>query len=902
MPGLDQTESTDVTVAADQSFDYSEIGSHTSFDYLPTPHYLSDGTVWTPEEFDDDGSLDLSPLSEAAREALLEIDMTFAKGDVAPRRIEIEQAWKARHYNRGYQFLLHNRNGGWTMPGTGTNYGAWNQQLMANMYSTNIVGEKCEILVAALAKDMPRLEFFPVNPDNGPDQDMAEVSDDLKEIWAKNNNLMQLIRDAAGYFCTDDRCLLWTTYTLNGELYGYEDDEEPLVPEDEQQPPTTPDDSEGGTEYQIENDSVVPDVQRKPRGRVITRALGKLEHKVPIIVDDVTQMGVLFLCEDKDEATARAMLPWMKEKIHGGGDGTGETELDRIARENVRQAVPGQYVTGDSLNRHTVVKHTYIRPQMFYDAKVKDEVREELLEKFPDGAKLVKAATEFAYVRNECMDDHCTVGHPLSGSGQNRRALLDSLLPIQDYINELVSLSLDFAKRTVPKKWFDSEAFNMEAMKKQNNVPGTSGPFQRQPGVPVDQLVFVEPVPAPQPWLITYIQWIITSLSEQISGALPSLFGAAITGQVGSEGVATQRDQAMQRVGSPWKELMGMFASTARQAVMLQAQCANKDINDVIPGKGRVSIKLNKMKGSVLCYNESNPEFPQSWAQKQTMLKEVLDMAMAAGAGSDIYKLVYAPKNLKFIKAGLGLKDFEIAGAASVEKQEAEMQVLLRSGPLPNPAKVQGMRALMAAQQQVAQWQAAAQQGLATPAMLQMLQQAPQMLQQAEQQVQQMPDEISTVPVRQDDSEAHDIEADVVFDWANGPNGRKFANGTPEQKAAFANALLHRTEHMQMATKIAQQKAAAAAPPPQPPKVSFSSNVKDLPPDEAAKVVMAGGIPALPADFQQVKTVDNNLDLQKKILPDIVTAPLEHGKPSNEPEPVSSGGKNPGSTSPGRTQ
>src|SRR5262249_23269370 len=146
MPNLDQTGSRDVPVV-DDSFDPSEIGQNCTFDYVPEPHYLSDGNVWVPDEFEDDGMRDLSPLSEDAKMALMQIDLTFSKVDVAPRRIEIEQSWKARHYDRGYQYLLHNRNGGWTMPGTGTNYGAWNQQLMSNLYQTNVYGEKSEIIV-----------------------------------------------------------------------------------------------------------------------------------------------------------------------------------------------------------------------------------------------------------------------------------------------------------------------------------------------------------------------------------------------------------------------------------------------------------------------------------------------------------------------------------------------------------------------------------------------------------------------------------------------------------------------------------------------------------------------------------------------------------------------------------
>jgi hypothetical protein len=887
---LNETGKTDLDISEqpEGSFDFTKIGQDAAFDWTPEPHYFAND-VWVPEEFEDDSIAprDVSPLSEDARAALMTLDMVLAKADVAPRRIEIEQAWKALHYDRGYQFLLRHRNGGWTLPATGTGYGPSDQKANAQAYSTNVYGEKKEIIVAALSREVPRVEFFPTNPDHAPDVDMSEVADDLKEIWAKNNNLHNILRDCSGIFYNEDRAVLWTRYELNGDAYGYEEPGEPTVPENEQTPPDTPTDDSGDQQYRIQNESPVDQpAPRRPRGRTKTTALGKLDAKVPIYVDTVSEMPGISLNFDYDVSVVKARYFWMRDKIRGGGDGTGETELDRIARENVRQAVPGQYVTGDSINRHCVEKHTYIRRSMFYDAEVKEEVRQELLDKFPDGAKLVKAATEFVYARNECIDDHITVGHPFPGKGQNRRSLGDSLLPIQDYINELVSLALDFAKRTVAKKWMDSEAFNVEALKTQNNVPGSIGPFQRQPGVPTSELIFIEPTPAPQPWLITWIQWIITSLSEQISGALPSLFGAQITGQVGSEGVATQRDSAMQRIGCPWNELQAMFACAARQAVMLTAKCANKDISDVIPGKGRpINIKLNQLKGSVLCYPESNPEFPESWSQRETRVMELVDAALNSPS-TEFAKIILDPKNLKAIKSAIRMPDFVIKGAATVEKTEAELELLLRSGPVPNPQKLQAQAALQQSQEGMQALGAKVQQGIPlAPEEQQQAQQGPQMLSQLQQMMQGLPDEIASIQAAQDESEDHETAMGVLFDWMNGANGRKFKYGRPEQQAAFQNVYLYWQDHKQVLAKLA---AANAPPPPiKPPSISIAAD--KMPSDVQSQIVQAAGLQAPPSSFADHASQNMNRTLATKIIPDqIYLAGLHKDEPTpkgGEPQP-----------------
>jgi hypothetical protein len=843
--------------------DFSQVGQDCAFDFTPQPMY-TETDVWVPEEFDDDPSnaRDVSPLSESARSALMDLDMIFDQSDVAPRRIEIMQDWKAEHYDRGYQFLLWHRSQGWTMPGGGTGYGAGEQKQTAQLYHTNVYGEKKEIIVAALAREVPRVEFFPANPKHPPDQSMADIADDLKDIWAKNNNLQKLLQDAAGEFWNGGRTLFWTRYELNGDLYGYDDPDEPTVPETEANPPQEPIGDEGSTEYEEENESPVDSkAKRKPRGRAITTCIGKLGQKVPIYVDCQGHMGGVTIYEDKDVAIARSQFPWMRDKIKGGGDGTGETDLARIARENVRQAVSGQYVTGDSINRHTVVKHTYLRRSMFYDENVKDDVREELLDKFPDGVLLVKAGTEFCFARNECMDDHLEIGHPFPGKGQNRRSLGESLLPIQDYINEMVMLTLDFAKRTVPKKWMDHQAFAVDTIKSQNNIPGSIGPFERQPGVAVDQLIFIEPTPTPQPYLVTWVQWLITNLSEQISGALPSLFGAPITGQVGSEGVAIQRDQALQRVGCPWNSLQAMFASAARQAAMLTARCANKDIEDVIPGRGTISIKLNDMKGSVLCFPESNPEFPESWAQKEQRVTPIVDMALKSPDAA-MSQMILDPTNLKEIRSILRLKGFNIKGSESVEMQEAELEILLRSTPQPNPKKIKMEQLLKKATEGMAQHVLNQQNGTITPEEQQQMQKAPAMMTMLEQQIQALPDMISTVPVRDDGSQNNSIHADICWKWMNSPDGRKFANGNEKQKQAFANVHLHWMEETAAAKKNAPK------PPQPPPKVSFNVPADKMPPQEQAAIMTAGGIPSNPTDFEQHDEVDANREIQKKIVPD----------------------------------
>ena len=838
--------------------------------------------VYAPFDY---SSEPFAELSEEAQQTLLQLDQIAARTDVAARRLEVEQAWEAIHFDRGYQHLLRGKQGGWILPGQTTGFGANQQQINNSTYDTNVYGPKGDIIVAALSREVPKVEFFPSNPEYGPDIIAAEEAENFKMIWARNNNLHQLLVDTARIFWNEDRVLMWTRYELNGQEYGYEDmDTAPTVPEDRLNPPPAEPTGQDAlddilnsetslasdTETEGDDENIAAPV-RKPLGREVTTVHGKLDHKVPIAVDSLKDMQFVQIFEDLDVVIAKAKFPWIADKIKPGTDKVSESELDRIARENTRQAVLGAYVTGDSFARHITVKHTWFRPSMFMDEKADDAVRAELLEKFPDGCLLVKAGPEYAFSRNESMDDHIVIGHPWSGKGQNRRSMGDALISVQKRINDWVDLLDDFFKRTVPKKWYNAEAFDLEAMKKNPNVPGTSGPFQVQPGLTTrDQYMFVEETPQPQAALADFIKWFISGLSEEISGALPSLFGAAV-GEETVGNAVIQRDQALQRVGCPWNSVQDMFAQAARQAVKCAAECRDgKQITQNIPvggGTGQakgetknVSVNTaNLAKGKVLCFAESNPAFPESWAQKEAKLMQLVDVAIQ---NPEMAQWLFSSQNLPVLAEGIRMKNFRVPGAASVTKQKYEFEILLRSGPQPNPQALEAKNALEQAQGGFQQAQQASQMsGQPLPPEMQG---AEQQMQQLEQAISTLPPLISTIPVAQDESENHAVESETCFDWMNSSEGQKFKYGAPKQKEAYENVHLHWQEHTAMAKKI----AAANAPPQEAKPASMSIPIDKMPTAVAIQALAKDGIQATPEDFEQHQKQQLNDAVAKKTIPD----------------------------------
>jgi hypothetical protein len=831
--------------------------------YAPFPY--------SPEPF--------AELSNGARLTLLALDDICTKVDVAARRMEVEQAWEALHFERGYQHLLRGKRGGWELPGGGQGKKA-NEKNHNSIYDTNVYGPKGDIICSALSREVPKVEFFPANPEWGPDKIAAEEADRFKDIWARNNNLHDLLTQCARIFWNEDRALMWTRYELNGQKYGFEEDTgTPSVPQNELDPPdreptgqhgqedfleVTESESDGGeTIDDLLTASGVGNGSKKPLGMEVTTAHGKLDHKVPISVDNFCEMTFVQLMLDYDVALVRGMFPWIASKITPGSDGESSTQLDRIARENVRQAVLGAYVTGDSLSRHTTVKYTWLRPAMFLDQSVGDESRAELMEAFPDGCLLARAGKEYAFSRNEKMDDHLVIGHPTPGKGQNRRSMGTALISIQKRINDWVDLLDDFFKRTVPKKWMNAEAFDMDAIRSEPNVPGSIGPFQPQPGLTTEsQYIMVEPTPQHQPALPDFIKWFITTLSEEISGALPSLFGNN-TGEPTVGSSVVQRDQALQRVGCPWNNIQDMFAVSAGQAVKCAAECRDgKDITQNLgEGRGNVTVNTaNLLGGNVLCYAEGNPSIPETEEQKAVKIMGMLDKAMTAPT-TPFAAWVFSPSNLAETASALRMKNYKVQGASSVTKQRCEFELLLRQGPMPNPQVVQMQQGLDKIKGEMTEH---VQNGGQVPP------EVMAMSQQVDQSAKALPQLVSTLPVAQDESENHVVEANECFEWMNSTEGQKFKHGTPQQRAGFENVHMHWMEHVAMAKKIAAQNQ----PPQKPPSESLSVDVSKMPPVVAVQALAKMGIQSTPAQFEQQQETALNHKVAGKAIPEALKQPI----------------------------
>jgi hypothetical protein len=780
-------------------------------------------------------------LTDDQKQAMHFLVTKHKKRDYPARLIEVIQAWEAALFYRGFQFLIPQRGGGWIIPGESTGYGPTMQMDLA-LLPTNIYSARAQMIIAALTRTVPTVRFMPQDALNDAAITASESADKFMKVISRNIDLILVQTDAARILWNDGRFGYWSRFVKDGQRFGWEEDDVPddLVPEDEpleagvssvetaagvetpeseetamesgeagateqsverseleenpaqetveQSDLEQPEEFEEETESEEEEEQEMPIAARTPRGQEVRSAHGKLEMKLsPMMANDLEDVDALDLEFEVDVARAKGMFPWIADDITGGSFGLDEGEISRLARQNVKLGMQSTYVTSSSMADDVTISRTWLRPCTLMEAK--EDVRDELIEMFPNGCLVVYAGKTFAYARNESMDDSWALGQAYSGDGQNRNAMGTSTLPIQKRLNNWLDLMNDFFVRAVPKKWMDNKVFNVEAIRGQTNVPGDIGAFKRVPGTPVTELILVEPQVLPPPTLADFIKEYSGPLAELLSGAYPALAGGDVGTADSGVAIATQRDSALGRLAPTWHSVKNAEATSSKQLVRWGAKCRDKSINEKIPGGEVISLEINDLKGNILCYAESDENFPETFTQKKNNFMQVFD---ASAKNPQLGEVFFNGSNLTFLKMMSGLKDIYIPQATSHVKQLGEIDLMLKTGKmLPNPIKMQAEEAL----------QKFVKLGV-----------DPAQLQAAQAQIQSLPDKVCSVAIDKDVDD-NKTEMDTTWQWLNSEEGRKMKKNRPD---AFANVRQHFLDH--------KQALAAIQTPPQgkPPSVSIS--------------------------------------------------------------------------------
>jgi hypothetical protein len=813
--------------------------------YVPgkiTPWMCSPEPIYGPDELGEYVS------------AIKQMSDNVNRTDAAARIWEVLQAWEMRLFRRNYQFLNVGWKGWGMFGGSSGTTGASILQTQNSMklFSCNVFGARHKKITALLSRVVPGTTISAVDDEDPMDQAASEETEKFLQVFLHQANLKHVVTKASGYMCTDGRVgfltytvadqTRWGTELPNRKEVVYDEPKsEGITPETEMDAQPSEEGEQGGASGSGDSDDAGQGSDEAPARREVTFVGGKLEWKVPLMADEEEEMGWCRYQHEVSVNKLKAQYPWIKDKIAAGGNVGGMDQIDRLARINVRLAVQASSSSGEAYKNDSTETVTFFRPSE-YEGIEDDEVRDLFVEMFPDGLEVWHAGGNLAFCRNARMSKRVKFIHPGPGDGQNREALLTNYLPLQKVLNANISLIDRYHRSAIPRRFAAEGPLDTQLMNSQANDPAkvTAVYLEGANGLKIPDLTGIENVPVPNDSIFTFVQWLIQGGPEAMDGVSQAAFGETDDGSA-DQGVfktnRMRRDQALQTLSMPWGALCEGICAISQQAVESAAENRIADFSASLPGQKKLKIEISKLQGSVLVQPESL-EIPQTLAEEEQQMGELL----AQSANVALYQqIMMDPRNLSVFAKFPSLSKLNLPGADQVEEQQGEFEILMRSGPVPNPqlAQIQQQLEPLMAQIQEGQTHPEAQTPEGQAAMQQLVSQASQLAQQA----QSLPPLVSTVPVAQDTSQNHMIHAAITLGMISSPTGRKLKYGDDEQKQIYQNVYLHWQEHMQMLKAL------------QPPKeMEFRGSVNidpsKFPPQAQSEMFQAMGLEVPPFSLQ----------------------------------------------------
>ncbi len=426
--------------------------------------------------------------------------------------------------------------------------------------------------------------------------------------------------------------------------------------------------------------------EQTPKSRQIIEFWGPLNVKIPASAQTIEQVGWLVFQRERHIAEVKAKYPKIRDLITGGE--SNDNTYERYARANFE-------LNGEYLTNYVTESLVWLRPWA-YELITNDEVRELLIENYPDGAYVVFENDIFAEACPSILDDHWTLSeNPLSN-----RLLCESqgrgMVDIQEMTNDLILLELETIKYGISATFADPEYFDFNAWRNSKATPGGVYPAKAPQGGNLSS-AFHETKAATLSQNVPELEQKLRSFSEFISHTPPSIFGGPAQGSKTFAEYEQSKNQGLQVLSILFKVITTLYKKSMAKAVKAYHKSMLEDEKyAVAKGDNFVNIVIKKaeLDGGDLgeVFGEINDQFPVSWLQKRGMLLELIN------SGNEyVMQMLTHPENARLIKELLGRDDIFIPGDVQRNKALYTIALLLHQVPqMPDPTQMDPMNPQMA--------------------------------------------------------------------------------------------------------------------------------------------------------------------------------------------------------------
>lgn len=414
----------------------------------------------------------------------------------------------------------------------------------------------------------------------------------------------------------------------------------------------------------------------EPKGRICIETKGGLNCKIPIYARKQDEVLYLFDCYETHWANAIEMFPKLHDKLQGHLSGNQSGTFDSYeqwARLNTeyRGEYPVNCVT---------IKNAWFKCAA-YNILTEDRMKH-WKRKYPNGIRATFVNDLFAEAKREILDEHWTLMvNPLSDylSIDPIGMLLTS---VQDIINDLNSLIKQTIEHGVGLTFVDPQVVDLNAYLQTEVSPGALIPTKPISGNKKIGDGFFEIKTATLSGEVMPFGQQVQSYAELASGAMPALFGRMDAETASQDSMA--KSQAQSRLGMTWKFFCIWWKNVFGKAIPQYISIIQVDERDVKKREDgsfiNIVIKKSELSGKIGRVElEANENLPMSWSQRKDVIMQLL-----LSPNPQIIQMLMQPENLPILREAIGLDNFFVPGADDVDKQWAEIQMLISSAPLPN--------------------------------------------------------------------------------------------------------------------------------------------------------------------------------------------------------------------------
>lgn len=472
------------------------------------------------------------------------------------------------------------------------------------------------------------------------------------------------------------------------------------------------------TDYETDEEKCGTDENGDPQGTEMTKYVGVLESKVPII-EEFKKWPYCKVSRELDITVAKDDNPdaGLPDKIEASSKGvTPNNEIARMSRIAVGEGIA--QVSSDTLAYLVTEDTWWLRPSAFRHLEKAKQAfwiggtetddegnKTKITGLFEKGCRLKFIGTVFCGAKAVSMDQQVRVMHTMPGNGNARPSISDAMVPLQMEFNDAMGMYSEMIHKCIPHTLINSTPESLQAIDEQFSRYGQWAAMQISTGGSLAENIFQETqIDVPQSFPL-WLQNLQGPLAQQIANIQPAMFGGNMEDQKTAQAYQQAKDMSLGVMAIVWVPYIEFASGIRWQAARLAGQRDQEKISAVLPQKDgktkTIDIDVALLGRGGFTYGiATDQNFPESHGD---MEKKWLGLFGAAPTNPIALAVFQEPDNLVALKDATGL-DITIKGAAARDKQLAEWEMMqAEDGPIPD---------LEATQQKAAQKQNAAQQAV----------------------------------------------------------------------------------------------------------------------------------------------------------------------------------------------